>query len=149
MSGCGVGCLQPTRTCVRLSEFQLFQDFLMNSSLTYQLAVTPMSTLGFSGAVTTSSVNLPGPGGQSGNGFPMLHAGQLTGLSVFDGTNVRKDVTRVTFAADDKISVYCQNVGSNFTVKVRINGNTTNLAVASVPYNCTLFVTVEFILKRM
>ena len=120
----------------------------MNSSLAYQFAVTPLSTVCFSGQVTNASVNLPGPGGQSGNGYPMLHSGYLTGLSVFDGTSVRKDTTLVSFAADDKVSIYCQNVGSTFTVRARVNGTSSNLAVLNVPFNSTLFVTLEFALKK-
>ncbi len=117
-----------------------------NKTHNYLLATEPISTLCFSGLVGSTSVYLNGPGNQAGNGFPMLRKGYLTGLAVWDGTTVRSDRTQVSFVADDKISLYCQNVGSNFTVRVRINGSSTTLQVASVPFGTTLYATVEFML---
>ncbi|MBK6765537.1 MAG: hypothetical protein IPG71_04180 [bacterium] len=54
----------------------------------------------------------------------------------------------MTFATNDRIAVYCQNVGGSFTVKVRINGVSTTLQVSSVPLNSTLLATVVFAINR-
>jgi len=104
--------------------------------------------MGFSGAVTNTSIYLNGPGGQSGNGFPMPRRGYLTGFSLWDGTTLRSDAVEIAFNAGDKIAVYCQSGGSDFTVKVRVNGTSTTLQVSGVPFNTTLFGTVEFMLIR-
>jgi hypothetical protein len=121
---------------------------MVNNTHTYLIARAPISTTGFSGAVTTASVSLNGPGGQSGNGFPLPRRGYLTGLQVWDGTTLRSDTAQIAFDAGDKISVYCQNDGSSFTVKVRVNASSTTLQVSGVPLNSTLFATVEFMLIR-
>jgi hypothetical protein len=120
----------------------------MNQTHAYLFATRPPETLSFSGAVTTSSIYLNGPGGQSGDGFPVPRRGILTRLDVWDGTTLHTDTDEISFNAGDRLSLYCQSSGSDFTVKVRINGNSTNLQVASVPFNRTLFATVEFLLIR-
>jgi hypothetical protein len=119
-----------------------------NATLAYLRANRPYSTMGFSGAVTTTSVHLNGPGGQSGTGFPLPRKGRLTGLHVWDGTTYRNDITEIDTQPGDKISLYCQNTGTNFTLKARVNGSSTNLQVAGIPYNVTLFATLEFQLIR-
>ena len=120
----------------------------MNNTHSFLLATRTPNTMGFSGAVTNQSVHLPGPGGQSGTGFPLPRHGYLTAIHVWDGTTLRFDTSEISFQAGDKISVYCQTTGSDFTVKVRVNGTSTALEVRSVPFNTTLFVTVEFLLFR-
>lgn len=121
---------------------------MVNNTQNYLLAHAPISTLAFSGAVTNVSVALNGPGGQSGNGFPLTRRGYLTGLHVWDGTTERFDAVEIAFNAGDKVSVYCQSSGTDFTVKVRVNGTSTQLQVSGVPYNTTLYATVEFMLIR-
>jgi hypothetical protein len=118
------------------------------STLSYLFARSPMSTMGFSGAVGTTSVHLKGPGGEAGDGFPMPRDGVLSGLRLWDGSTNHADGDEITFAAGDRLAVYCQNMGSNFTVKVRVNGVSTGLEISGVPCNCTLFAVVEFTLFR-
>jgi hypothetical protein len=121
---------------------------MINNTLSYLYARAPLSTICFSGTVSTASVHLAGPGGASGNGFPLPRRGYLTGLHLWDGSAYHFDTDEVAFAAGDCISIYCQAGGSDFTVKVRVNGNTTSLQIASVPFNSTLFATIEFLLIR-
>jgi hypothetical protein len=119
-----------------------------NTTLNYLYATTPPTVLGFSGVTTTSSIQLNGPGGQSGDGFPILRDGYLTGLSVWDGATWRSDSAEIKLNAGDRISVYCQNAGSSFTVKIRINGVSTTVQTAGIPYNSTLMALVEFTQHR-
>jgi hypothetical protein len=119
-----------------------------NTTLDYLYATTPPTVLGFSGITATSSIQLNGPGGQNGDGFPILRDGFLTGLSVWDGTTWRSDSAEMELAAGDRISIYCQSTGSNFTVKIRINGVSTTVQTTGVPYNSTLMVLVEFTQHR-
>lgn len=121
---------------------------MISNTLAYLFSTRTVNTMGFSGATTTASIYLNGPGGTPGNGFPMPKRGYLTRLQVWDGTTLRSDTDAIAFQADDKLAVYCQNVGSNFTVKVRLNGTSTVLETAAVPFNSTLFVVVEYILIR-
>jgi hypothetical protein len=61
---------------------------------------------------------------------------------------LRSDAGELAFNAGDKVSIYCQSSGSDFTVKVRINGSSTTLQVSGVPFNTTLYATVEIMLVR-
>lgn len=121
---------------------------MINTTHCYLLAARPLNTLGFSGVTTTVSVNLPGPGGQNGDGFPLTRSGYLTRLYVWDGTTLRSDNTLISFTGGDRLSLYCQSTGTDFTVKARLNGTSTNLQVKNVPYNSTLYVIAEFSLIR-
>ena len=119
-----------------------------NTTQNYLLANTPISTIAFSAVVSTSSVYLNGPGGVSGDGFALPRRGYLTGLTVWDGSLVRGDATQITFDAFDRVSIYCQNVGPDFSVKVRLNGVSQMLHVTGVPHSSTLQAVLEFMLVR-
>ncbi|HEY3295074.1 MAG TPA: hypothetical protein VGL38_06530 [bacterium] len=121
---------------------------MVNNTQSYLMARAPISTMAFSGAVTTASITLNGAGGQSGTGFPVTRHGFVTGLTVWDGTTLRTDSTELALSAGDRISVYCQSTGSDYTVRVRINGSSSTLLLTGVPFNSTLFATVEFMLIR-
>jgi hypothetical protein len=118
------------------------------STLSYVFARSPISTLAFSGVTGTTSVHLNGPGGQAGDGFSLPRDGVLTRLELWDGTTRRYDLDEISFTAGDRLAVYCQNMGTNFTVKVRFNGVSTALQIENVPHNSTLFAVVEFSLLR-
>lgn len=118
------------------------------STLSYLFARSPISTLGFSGVTGTTSIHLYGPGGQAGDGFPLPRDGVLTRLELWDGSTRRYDTDEISLAVGDRLAVYCQSTGTNFTVKVRINGVSTTLQVENVPFNSTLFAVVEFSLLR-
>ena len=120
----------------------------MNSTHSFLFATRPPELLCFSGAVTNVSTYLPGPGGQAADGFPMPRRGILTALQIWDGTTLRSNTDEIAFNAGDRLALYCQSTGTNFTVRVRVNGSSSNLQVLSVPYNSTLFATVEFLLIR-
>jgi len=120
----------------------------MNHTHSFLFASRTPNIMSFSGAVTNQSVHLPGPGGQSGTGFPLPRRGYLTALHLWDGSSLHFDDDEIPFQSGDKLSVYCQTGGSDFSVKVRLNGTTTPLQVDSVPFNTTLFATVEFLLFR-
>jgi hypothetical protein len=116
---------------------------MINSTLAYLRAVRTPVLLAFSGTTGTASINLPGPGGQAGDGFPLPYGGTLIGAQLWDGATLRGDSTAVPFVMGDRMSVYCQNVGGHFTVKVRLNGASTNLQIPDVPLNSTLFVVID------
>jgi len=118
-------------------------------TLGYALASQPLMTMHFSGAVTTSSVHLPTAGGVAADGMPIPYGGTLIKLILFDGSTIHADTDTIAFSANDRLSLYCQNVGSNFTVKARINGVSTTLQVTSVPFNSTLQATLVFAINRV
>jgi hypothetical protein len=118
-----------------------------NTTLSYIIARTALSTISFSGAVGTASITLNGPGGQAGN-IPLPRRGYITALHVWDGTTLRFDTDEIAFNAGDRISVYCQNSGGVFIVKIRVNGTSTTLLVGDVPQNTTLYATVEILMIR-
>ena len=93
-------------------------------------------------------MQLNGPGGESADGFPVQRDGNLLGISVWDGTTLRNDTGNITLTAGDRISVYCQSTGTDFIVKIRVNGISTSIEASGVPYNSTLMATVEFTQNR-
>jgi len=119
-----------------------------NPTQDYLLANTPLSTICFSGTTGTSSIYLNGPGGIAGDGLPMPRRGYLTGLTLWDGSLVRSDGDKISFNSGDRVSLYCQNTGTDFTVKVRLNGVSTSLQITTIPHNSTLQAVVEFMLIR-
>ena len=119
-----------------------------NQTHNYLLANTPISTMGFSGTTGTSSIYLNGPGGVAGDGFALPRRGYLTGFTLWDGSVVRSDAAKISFDSADRLSVYCQNTGTDFTVKVRLNGVSTSLQTTGVPHSLTLQAVVEFMLVR-
>lgn len=110
----------------------------------YLLARAPISTMAFSAQTGTASLYLNGPGGQSGDGFPLPRAGRLRAIYVWDGTKTFSDSGDIAFNAGTRLSVYCQSTGSDFDVRVRLNGASAGLDVSAVPYNSSLKVVVEF-----
>lgn len=118
------------------------------STLSYALAARPLIIFAFSGATTTSSIYLSAGGSIANDGVPMPVAGTLKFLRVFDGSASYSDEDTIAFAAGDRLSVYCQTTGSNFTVKVRINGVSTTLQVTSVPHNSNLIASVGIFAHR-
>jgi hypothetical protein len=121
---------------------------MVNNTLCYLLARVPISTMGFSGHVATSSMYLSGPGGQAGDGFPLPRDGYLTAIYLWDGTKLAFDTGSVAFTAGTRLSVYCQSAGSNFSVRVRLNGSSSGLEATEIPFNANLMATVEFALLR-
>lgn len=121
---------------------------MVNSTLSYLYGRTPLCVMNFSGVTGTASVHLNDPGGLSGDGFPLPRSAILSGLEVWDGARRFSDSDTISLVAGDRLSVFCQNQGTTFTVKVRVNGTSTALEVAAVPHNSTLFVSVEYMLKR-
>jgi hypothetical protein len=118
-----------------------------NPTLNYLLANSPLSTMAFAGAVTTTSAYLNGPGGLT-DGYPLTRRGLITRLRVWDGTTLRSENDEIAFADGDRLAVYCQHITTNFTVKIRLNGTSTEFEIANVPQNVSLFVVVEFVLIR-
>jgi hypothetical protein len=121
---------------------------MSKSTLSYALASQPLISLVFSGTTGTSSQYLAAAGGIAGDGVPIPFSGSLYKLTVFDGTTVYTESDVITFNANDRISVYCQNVGGSFSVKIRINGSSSAMQVVSVPLNSTLQVSLFLALNR-
>lgn len=122
---------------------------MSNGTLNYLYATQPISTMAFSGSVETTSAYLSGPGGQAGDGFPLPRDGILTRVYLWDGLKAYWDSDEISFQEGSKLSVYCQSMGSDFTVKVRLNGVSTTLQIPAISQNTTLYAVVEFALKRV
>ncbi|MCB9357574.1 MAG: hypothetical protein H6505_03285 [Calditrichaeota bacterium] len=118
-------------------------------TLAYALASRPLVLFCFSGTTGTSSQYLPTAGGIAADGMPVPFGGTLLNLSVFDGTTVHNDTGNIAFTANDRLSIYCQNVGGTYSVKIRLNGISTVMQVDSVPLSSTLQVTITAALNRI
>lgn len=116
----------------------------LNVTSCYLEARISMSPLCFSETVTTSNTFMSGPGGLSGDGFPMPMGGRISTLSVYDGSTLREVSSLLEFDAGDRISLYATyNAGTtSFTISVVINGVLSPLQITNVSQNANLFATV-------
>jgi hypothetical protein len=104
----------------------------------------------FSANVTTNNLYLKGPGGASGDGFPIPKGGLIRSLTVWDGTTLHTISEDISLAAGDRIAaagVYETTPGT-FTVAVLKNFSSLPLSLSGLPPNSTYFVTVELLLKE-
>ena len=129
----GRGNCAPTKDKVIMS---------VNKSLNYLKSQQSIIVLPFSDSVTTSSKYLKGAGGISGDGFAMPYPGMILKIQVYDGSTLHQASGQIEFSADDRISVYANYTGSDFTVYVRKNGVNTIVLVTGVPASVNLLVSV-------
>lgn len=109
----------------------------------FKLAQQPLAVLCFSGAVASSSVYLPGAGGVAGDGFPVPYNGYALSIHVWDGSTMRSDSAQIALTAYERLSVYCTWTGTDFTVRLRIDGVNSSLQVTAVPGSSSLTVTIS------
>ena len=114
----------------------------INKSLNYLKSRQSISILHFSDAVTTSSKYLKGAGGVAADGFAMPYGGIIRKIQVYDGSTLYQAAGEVEFSADDRLSVYANYTGSNFTVYVRKNAVNTIVLVTGIPTSVNLTVSV-------
>ncbi|MCB2211536.1 hypothetical protein KQI52_05435 [bacterium] len=105
------------------------------------------SMLHFSATVTTSNTFLNGPGGASGDGFPMTQAGVIRSLSIWDGSTLHTAELDIAFDAGDRLalSALCD---TTYTVSLLRNYVTMPLFVSGLPTNSTYYATVDLLLKE-
>jgi len=119
----------------------------LNPTLNYLLQKFSISVLPFSKIVTNDSTYLAGGGGLAGDGFPMPVGGMILGITVWDNSSYHQMQEIQTINAGDRISVYAEHVDSNFTVRVRVNGEPTAIFVSEVKENTDLFACVFLTLQ--
>jgi len=78
--------------------------------------------INFQGAVTTNDRYLTGPGGYSGDGYPMPAPGKILRLYVYDGTYTRSSTVESSFNAGDRLCLLALYDAPWFSVFVQING---------------------------
>ncbi len=120
----------------------------INPSLNFLHEQITECVIPFSKSVTTSSTYLAGPGGLSGDGFPLPVDGAILGLRAYDGTNDKDKSDLVEVSAGDRISVYAQNIASTFNLFVRVNGIDTAIFVTALDENTDIYVCVYISMKR-
>ena len=120
----------------------------INPSLNFLHEQITESVIAFSKAVTTSSTYLAGPGGLSGDGFPLPADGAILGIRAYDGTNDKDKSDLVEVSAGDRISVYAQHSASSFSLFVQINGGNTGIFVTALNENTDIYACVHISLKR-
>lgn len=98
--------------------------------------------INFSGAVTTSSKYLSGPGGSSGDGYPMTAPGKALRLFVWDGNSLRQSANETAVAAGDRLSLYATFDSPYFQVTLRVNGSDTMTYCTMVSANATLYASL-------
>jgi len=114
----------------------------VNKTLNYLKSEQSIVTFCFSDAVVSTSKYLKGAGTISNDGFPLPYPGLILGIQVYDGTNLYQTSGAVEFSANDRIAVFANYTGSNFTVYVHKNGVNTIILVQNVPGSVNLLVTV-------
>ncbi len=111
--------------------------------------LTP-AMLHFSATVTTNNTFLNGPGGESGDGFPMTSAGVVRSLSIWDGSTLHTAELDVSFDAGDRfaLSAIYATSPQTYTVALLRNYVTMPLYIGGLPPNSTFFVTLHLLLKE-
>ena len=94
--------------------------------------------INFQGAVTTSDRYLTGPGGYTGDGYPMPAPGKILRLYVYDGTSVHTTNIESSFNAGDRLSLFAQYDQPYFAVWAHINGSNSSTVCSLVLANSTL-----------
>ncbi|MFN3821205.1 MAG: hypothetical protein ACK4OO_02630 [bacterium] len=117
----------------------------INLTLAYHKASLSWQRVYFSGTVTTFPTYLKGAGGEAGDGFPLVKAGQILSLTVWDGTILWEATGAVPFQKGDRLSVRAIPAGGITQIVVTINGIDTQLSLNGVNTNVPLFVTVEML----
>ncbi|MBD3166513.1 hypothetical protein GF324_07940 [bacterium] len=120
----------------------------LNTTSAWLEARTSPTLLPFFEKVTTSDANLKGAGGGDSDGYPIPVEGRLQWLAVYDGITLHTDSDNRVLSAGSRISVYADNVGGSFTVKVYIDGSPSGMQVTGVAENADLFATVLVVLKE-
>lgn len=115
----------------------------INKTLNYLFAQRSNVLICFSGAVTTSTVDLKCAGGESGDGLPLPSAARIYRVDCWDGTTLVSDTDNVKAEQGERISVRAVASGGAFDVTVRLNGNSTTLVASGALQNATLMVTVH------
>ncbi|TKJ41040.1 hypothetical protein CEE37_05075 [candidate division LCP-89 bacterium B3_LCP] len=98
--------------------------------------------MNFAEVVTTNNRYLKGPGGYSGDGYPMPAPGKILRLKVYDDTSVQSSSAESSFNAGDRISVIAEYDQPWFDVTVQINGVNSATYCNMVQVNCTLRASV-------
>jgi hypothetical protein len=108
------------------------------------------SMIHFSATVGISNLYLNGPGGASGDGFPIPSGGLLKSLMIWDGTTLHTIEQDIPFNDGDRIAIagVYDPTPQTFTLAVVKNGASIPLSLENIPPNTTYFATVELLLKE-
>ena len=120
----------------------------LNPTLNYLLEKSSIALLAFGGELTTSSMYLAGAGGCSGDGYPMPLGGEILGMRAWDGTNDNDKSDSIPVEPGDRLSVYAEHSGSEYSLILRINGVDTSIAVSGMQENSTVYACAYFSLQR-
>lgn len=119
---------------------------MINDTLNYLLAKRSVLLLNFAGEVTTSSEYLKGSGGGAGDGYIIPRPALISRLDCWDGSLSASDEDKIKISPGDRISLYAESDTGSFSVVLRINGVSTQLAVSGLSINSTLFATLTLTL---
>jgi hypothetical protein len=119
----------------------------LNPTLNYLLQKFSVSVIPFSKSITKDPTYLAGAGGLAGDGFPIPASGTILGLIVWDKTCVYQKMVSQVVNPGDRISIYAEHVDSDFTVRVQVNGNPTEIFVTEVKENSDVYACVFLTLQ--
>ncbi len=120
----------------------------LNITAAYLEARLATTVLHFSKTVTTANVNLSGPGGGSGDGFPLPFDGRITNLVLHDGTATQWGLGSVAISAGDRVQLAAAYNTGTYTVTLNINGSATPLQITGVQPNTTLYAALSYQLQE-
>ena len=98
----------------------------------------------FAGTLASADTYLPGAGNIAADGYPVPYAGYIQQLWVWDAANMHSDADQIAIASGDRLSIYCDDNGTDSTVYVRKNGANTTLKVLAIARTATIEVTIGF-----
>ncbi len=108
------------------------------------------SMIQFSASVGTTNIYLKGPGGQSGDGFPLPNGGLIRSLTIWANGTLYTATADIPFNEGDRIAIagVYNPVPATFTWAIVKNGASVPLALDGLPPSTTYFATVELLLKE-
>jgi hypothetical protein len=120
----------------------------LNPTLNYLLEKSSIMLLAFGSELTTTSKYLGGSGGCEGDGYPMPLGGEVLGMHAWDGTNDNDKSESIAMNPGDRLSVYAEHSGSEYSLILRINGVDTSITVSGMQENSTVYACVYFSLQQ-
>jgi len=119
----------------------------LNPTLNYLLQKFSVSVLPFSKMLAKDPTYLAGSGGLAGDGFPLPVGGMILGITVWDKTSTYQKLLTQVVIPGDRISVYAEHEEISFTIRVRVNGNPTEVFVTDVKENSDVYAGVFLTLQ--
>jgi hypothetical protein len=120
----------------------------LNPTLNYLLEKSSITLMAFGCKLTTSSMYMAGAGNCQGDGYPVPLVGEIVGMRAWDSHSDKEKAGSVPLNPGDRLSIYAEHSGSEYSLILRINDADTSIIVTGIQENATAFACVYFSLQQ-